>query len=179
MIRLATPQDIDPVEDSYLRLLAHEAATHSYTNWKLGIYPTRRDAEGAVENGTLYVLEEDGQVCASMILNQHQAEAYAEMPWLYPAEPAQVLVIHTLTMAPEMSGKGYGTRMVRFAKEEARRRGCTVIRLDTYVGNLPAQKLYTQLGFRIAGRKLVSHHGLFDSELFYLECDLNAEEERQ
>ena len=178
MIRLATPQDIDAVEDSYLRLLAHEAATHSYTNWKPGIYPVRQDALGALAAGTLYVLEEEGQICASMILNQHQAEAYAEMPWQYPAEPEQVLVIHTLTMAPEMSGKGYGSQMVRFAKEEARRRGCIVIRLDTYVGNLPAQRLYAKHGFRIAERKLVSHHGLFDSELFYLECDLNAEEER-
>ena len=177
MIRLANPQDIDAVEESYLRLLEHEAATHSYTNWKPGIYPTRQDAVGAVVAGTLYVLEEEGQVCASMILNQHQAEAYAEMPWRYPADPSQVLVIHTLTMAPEMSGKGYGTQMVRFAMEEARRRGCTVIRLDTYVGNLPAQKLYAKLGIRISGRKLVSHHGLFDSELFYLERDLNAGEE--
>lgn len=179
MIRLATHQDIDAVENSYLRLLAHEAATQSYTNWKPGIYPVRRDAEAALAKGTLYVLEESGQVCASMILNQHQAEAYAEMPWQYPAEPQQVLVIHTLTMAPEMSGKGYGTQMVLFAKEEARRRGCKVIRLDTYVGNLPAQRLYGKLGFRVAGHKLVSHHGLFDSELFYLECDVNTQEERQ
>ena len=177
MIRKAVWQDVDAIADGYRRLLAHEAATHSYTNWKPGIYPVRADAERALESGTLYVLEEDGQVCASMILNQHQAEAYAEMPWQYPADPAQVLVIHTLTMAPEMSGKGYGTRMVRFAMEEARRRGCTVIRLDTYVGNLPAQRLYGKLGFRIAGRKLVSHHGLFDSELYYLECDLNPKEE--
>ena len=88
-----------------------------------------------------------------------------------------MLVIHTLTMAPEMSGRGYGTRMVRFAMEEARRRGCTVMRLDTYVGNLPAQRLYAKLGFRIAGRKLVSHHGLFDSELFYMERDLTTQEE--
>ena len=94
------------------------------------------------------MLEEDGQICASMILNRHQAEAYAEMDWQYPAPPEQVLVIHTLTMPPEMSGKGYGTRMVRFAMEEARRMGCKVIRLDTYVGNLPAQRLYGKLGFR-------------------------------
>ncbi len=172
MIRKATQQDVDAVAASYEQLLQHEAATHSYTNWKPGIYPIRQDAQGAVKNGTLYVLEQDGQICASMILNQHQAEAYAEIQWQYPAAPEQVLVIHTLCMAPHMSGKGYGSRMVRFAMEEARARGCTVIRLDTYVGNEPAQRLYHKLGFRISGRKLVSHHGLFDSELYYLECSL-------
>lgn len=177
MIRKAMQQDIDAIATGYQRLLEHEAATVSYTNWKPGIYPVRADAQRAFENGTLYVLEEEGQVCASMILNQHQAEAYAEMDWQYPADPSRVLVIHTLTMPPEMSGRGHGTRMVRFAMEEARRMGCTVIRLDTYVGNTPAQRLYQKLGFRISGRRLVSHHGLFDSELFYLECDLNPKEE--
>ncbi len=176
MIRHAIQQDVDAVAAGYERLLSHEAATHSYTNWRPGIYPVRADAQRAFENGTLYVLEEDGQVCASMILNRHQAEAYAEMDWQYPAEPEQVLVIHTLTMPPEMSGRGYGTRMVRFAMEEARRMGCKVIRLDTYVGNLPAQRLYSKLGFRISGRKLVSHHGLFDSELYYLEYSLTGGE---
>jgi len=179
MIRKATSADIDIIADGYQRLLAHEAATHSYTNWKPGIYPVRQDAQGAMEQGTLYVLEEEGQVCASMILNQHQAQAYGEMDWQYPAQDSQVMVIHTLSMPPEMSGKGYGSRMVRFAMEEARRMGCIVIRLDTYVGNLPAQNLYKKHGFRIAGRKLVSHHGLFDSELFYLECDLCKEEKPQ
>ncbi len=174
MIRQATLQDVDAVAASYEQLLRHEAATHSYTNWKPGIYPVRQDAQAAAENGTLYVLEDGGRVCASMILNRHQAEAYAEIDWQYPAQPDQVLVIHTLTMAPEMSGRGYGTCMVRFAMEEALRRGCTVIRLDTYVGNLPAQRLYRKLGFRISGRKVVSHHGLFESELFYLERDLKG-----
>ena len=172
MIRLATPMDVDAVAAGYEQLLSHEAATHSYTNWKPGIYPTRQDALGAVENGTLYVLEENGQVCASMILNQHQAQEYAEIPWQYPAQPEEVLVIHTLTMPPKMSGRGYGTRMVRFAMEQARAQGCKVIRLDTYVGNEPAKRLYHKLGFRISGRRLVKHHGLFDSELYYLECDL-------
>ena len=105
-------------------------------------------------------------------VQQRYGYTQEEMDWQYPAPPEQVLVIHTLTMPPEMSGKGYGTRMVRFAMEEARRMGCRVIRLDTYVGNLPAQRLYSKLGFRISGRKLVSHHGLFDSELFYLEYAL-------
>lgn len=174
MIRQATLRDVDAVAAGYERLLSHEAATHSYTNWKPGIYPVRQDAQTAAENGTLYVLEEAGEICAGMILNQHQAEAYREIPWQYPAPPEEVLVIHTLSMPPEMAGRGYGTRMVRFAMEEAVRRGCTVIRIDTYVGNLPAQRLYQKLGFRISGRKVVNHHDLFESELYYLECDLKG-----
>lgn len=176
MIRKAVPSDVDAVAASYRLLLDHEAATHSCTNWKPGIYPIRQDAQGAVDNGTLYVLEEAGEVCASMILNQHQAPEYAQIQWLYPAADEQVLVIHTLCMAPDKAGRGYGTQMVRYAMEHARAMGCTVIRIDTYVGNLPAQRLYQKLGFRISGRKQVKHHGLFDSELYYLETRLTQPE---
>jgi len=172
LIRKANLQDIDAIEQSYLSLLAHEAATHSYTNWKPGIYPTRETALDGLAEGTLYVLEESGRVRASMILNQHQAEQYAKIDWRYPAAEEEVLVVHTLSMAPEESGRGYGTQMVHFAMDTAREMGCRVIRLDTYVGNEPAIAMYQKNGFCISGRALVRHHGLFDSELYYLERQL-------
>ena len=51
MIRKAVPSDVDAVAASYRLLLDHEAATHSDTNWKPGIYPIRQDAQGAVDDG--------------------------------------------------------------------------------------------------------------------------------
>lgn len=41
--------------------------------------------------------------------------------------------------------------MVAFCEAEARRQGRTVIRLDTWEGNLPANRLYPSLGYRYAG----------------------------
>ena len=38
------------------------------------------------------------------------------------------------------------------AEREARRQGKTVIRLDTWEGNLPANRLYPSLGYRYAGQ---------------------------
>ena len=62
MIRKATAADIDSVEQSYLQLLDHEALHGGHTNWVRDVYPTRATAEGALSEGTLFVLEEDGVV---------------------------------------------------------------------------------------------------------------------
>lgn len=122
MIREATAADIDSVEQSYLQLLDHEALHGGHTNWVRDVYPTRATAEGALSEGTLFVLEEDGAVRGSMILNQTQLPEYAGIDWAYPAQ--QVLVIHTLCIPPAQAGRGYGRAMVRFALEEAARQGC-------------------------------------------------------
>ena len=41
--------------------------------------------------------------------------------------------------------------MVAFCEAESRRLGKRVIRLDTWEGNLPANRLYPSLGYRLAG----------------------------
>mgnify|MGYP000402850715 FL=1 len=60
-------------------------------------------------------------------------------------------MIHTLCIRPSCSGRGYARQMVAFCEAEARRQGRTVIRLDTWEGNLPANRLYPSLGYRYAG----------------------------
>ena len=83
--------------------------------------------------------------------NGEQLPEYSDIPWAIPAEPDQVGVIHTLCIHPDQSGKGLARRMVAFCEEEFRRQGKTVIRLDTWEGNLPANRLYPSLGYQYAG----------------------------
>ena len=110
-----------------------------------------------------------------MLLNHEQAAEYATIPWQYPAADKDVLLIHTLCIPPALAGRGYGRTMVAFAKEEARRRGCQVMRIDTYAYNEPAKALYQKQGFRIAGYAVWLHHGLIQEKLVYLECNLSGE----
>lgn len=169
MIRKAVTRDIDAVERQYTELLTFEKEHGSHTNWKLGVYPTRAVAEEGVAKGELYVLEEEGELCASMLLNSVQLDAYVTIPWAYPASPEKVLVIHTLCVPPSQSGRGLGTRMVRFAMEEAARRGCDVLRLDTWEHNGPAAGLYRRLGFRYAGVAAVMFQGAISENLIFFE----------
>ncbi|MDY3985530.1 GNAT family N-acetyltransferase [Dysosmobacter sp.] len=84
-------------------------------------------------------------------LNAVQLPEYGQIPWIIPANPKQVAVIHTLCIHPAYSGRGLARRMVAFCEEEARRQGRTVMRLDTWEGNLPANNMYPALGYRYAG----------------------------
>lgn len=172
MIRKAKMTDIAAIADTYTALLTYEQQNGGHSNWKLGVYPTIAVPEAKVPTGTMYVLEENGQIVASMVLNNDQAEEYAAIEWQYPGKGNQVLVIHTLCIPPQMSGHGYGRQMVEYAKKYAEESGCTTIRIDTYAHNEPAKRLYLKNGFRIAGYGRILLQGLIDEEQVYLECEV-------
>ena len=173
MFRPATASDLDTIERHYTELLTHETETgRSTTNWALGVYPARETAAKAQAEGALYVLEEAGETVASVILNQHQDEFYAEINWQYSAPPEQVLVIHTLCIPPCHAGRGLGRQMVQYAKQHAAAMGCTVIRLDTWAGNTPAARLYQANGFSLCGRAEVLFQGRIPEELIFLEYQI-------
>lgn len=154
MIRKAVPADIPQAAAIYEAIFDLEAETGSRTNWLRGSYPTPETAQKALESGTFYVGEEDGVLWGSVILNSVQLPEYADIPWTLAAEPEEVAVIHTLCIHPAHGGRGHGREMVAFCEETARAQGKTVMRLDTWEGNLPANRLYPSLGYRFAGRAL-------------------------
>lgn len=172
MIRKAIKEDITAIADTYRELLTYEQQFGSNSNWKLDVYPTIAVPKSKVPTETMYVLEENGEVCASMVLNHDQAEEYTEIKWQYPGEKDDVLVIHTLCIPPQKAGHGHGQQMVEYAKEYARTIRCNVIRIDTYAYNEPAKKLYLKNGFRIAGYGKILLQGLIKEEQVYLEYKL-------
>lgn len=172
MIRKAKKEDITAIAETYIELLTYEQHFGSHSNWKLGVYPTIAIPEAKVPTGTMYVLEENGEVCASMVLDHEQAGEYAEVEWQYPGEGANVLVIHTLCIPPQKAGHGYGSQMVEYAKHCAAETGCTTVRIDTYARNEPAKRLYLNNSFRIAGYGHILLQGLIEEEQIYLECEV-------
>lgn len=151
MVRKAVLKDIDGVENNYKELLDYEEKYGAFTAWKKGVYPTRETARQAFGDGSLYVIEENNEICASMILNQAQPEEYSRIKWRYPGNPGEILVIHLLCVPPSKSGRGFGSEMIRFAEKAAQERKCRALRLDTGAQNKPAVALYTKRGFALAG----------------------------
>ena len=151
MIRFATAADLDGIEAIYDAILTREEAGPVYTNWQRGKYPTRAHAQQALDAGTLYVGEDDGFLWGVVNLNGIQLPEYDDIPWEIAAEREQVGVIHTMCIHPAASGRGRARQMVTFCEEESRRLGKTVIRLDTWEGNVPANAMYPKLGYTFAG----------------------------
>lgn len=160
MIRKAKVEDIDQVEKSYEELLLYEQEHGAYTAWQTGVYPTRETAEKAEKCGNLYVLEQEGEICASIVINHTQPKEYSNIKWKCDARPDEILVIHLLCVRPSKSGFGFGKAMVQFAAEEGKRRKCRVVRLDTGEQNKPAVALYTKMGFELAGTTPMAIGGL-------------------
>lgn len=172
MIRKATKEDINAVAQSYRELLLYEKEHGGHSNWVLDVYPTITVAEKSHAEGTLYVLEEDGEICASMILNQFQPDGYTQIQWKYPASANEVLVIHTLCIPPSKAGKGIGKKMVDYALEKAKAMECKAMRLDTHAENEPAASLYKKFGFQYAGSADILLEGLIPEKQIFFELDL-------
>ncbi len=159
MIRKATAADLPRIGEIYEAIFDKEDQGPAYTNWLRGSYPTTEDARKALEAGTLYVGEEDGALWGVVNLNGIQLPEYDKISWSIPAGREKVRVIHTLCIHPAQSGKGLAKRMAAFCEETARVQGKTVIRLDTWEGNAPANRLYPSIGYRFAGRTEFFFHG--------------------
>lgn len=172
LFRLAAPNDAEAVYTIYRHIMEKEAQGQSYTGWEPGVYPTRRTIAEALDNADLYVAEYGGQIAAAARLNQNQVPVYAQCPWLYPADPDKVLVIHTLVVEPALAGHGLGKKFIAFYEQQAKARGCTTLRLDTGKQNTPARSLYTSLGYREAAILECEFNGLPGTQLVCLEKKL-------
>lgn len=149
MIRKATLKDLDAVEAGYLAHFAYEKEHGAYTVFKEGVYPTRNDAEIAIESYSLFVFEENDIVVGSIIFNKKQPEEYNKIGWLCRATPDEVMVIHLVMVHPGMAGKGIGSALVNHVLALAKANSCTAVRLDTGEQNSPAVSLYKKLGFAL------------------------------
>lgn len=151
MIRKASLYDLAQVEKCFVELLEYEQEHVAYTSWKLNIYPTRKTAEKSLLEGNLYIMEQDGEICACIIASHNQPPKFNNIEWKYPALPNEVVVINLLCVRPSKARRGIGKSMVQFIIEKAKNMNCKTVRLDTGVQNMPAIALYTNIGFELAG----------------------------
>ena len=147
----ATSGHIDAIVAIYGRIIDAQEQGRLTVGWQRGVYPTRQTALDALGRDDLFVCVDGGQVAAAAIINRIQVPVYAEVGWLYHAEPDEVMVLHTLVVDPLRAGRGYGTAFVAFYEGYARQSGCPVLRMDTNEKNAAARRLYARLGYREAG----------------------------
>ena len=112
-------------------------------------YPSVQVFEDDAAAGNLFVLRDaGGAVIGAVTLDQQQPPEYAAVAWQYPGP---VGVIHRLMVSPAHQGRGHAKALMRAVEAPARARGCRALRLDTFLGNLVALRLYDALGYVRAG----------------------------
>lgn len=147
MIRKAELKDIEAIASIYENIITLEEAGKYTTCWVRGVYPTEKTALNALSEGTLYVMEEDGIVVGSAIINQKPADGYERAKWKISATMEESLVIHTLAISPKATHKGYGEAFIRFYEDMGKERGLKALRLDTNEKNIKSRPFYKSLGY--------------------------------
>lgn len=173
MIRNSNKKDILQVAKIYDAILEKDALGTAVTGWQKGVYPLQKTALEAHNNKELFVMEVADEIVASAIINQKQVREYANCKWGFCAQDSEVMVIHTLVVDPQKSGKGYAAEFVLFYEDYALKNGCRYLRLDTNEINLPARRLYQKLGYREAGVVSCTFNGIEGVRLVCLEKKLD------
>lgn len=117
--------------------------------------------------------DEEGEVVAAARINQVQVPEYADADWRYKdILDKQVMVLHTLVVDPDTSGKGYGTVFVDYYEKYALEHNCPYLRMDTNERNTAARKLYKKLGYWEADIVSCVFNGIEGVQLVCLEKKL-------
>lgn len=168
--RRAHTGDTTAAQQTYRRIMNHLGQTVDYPHWHSENHPTPEEVVHWVEAGELYLaLDEAGAIVGVTVLNHDTVDGYGDAAWSIAAQPHEVLVVHALGVVPDHLGKGVSRFLVDSTLEVARALGCTTVRLDTYVENIPARKLYERYGFTDLGCHTLTYEGTDLSEFHLFE----------
>ena len=87
MIRKAVSSDLDAVVTIYNEIIQLQEDGAITVGWIRGVYPTRATAEDALRREDLFVIEKDGAILGSAIINQLQVDVYAKAKWRHEVMP--------------------------------------------------------------------------------------------
>lgn len=138
--------------------------------WKKDIYPEPEFLMNSISKGELFVGLMNNQIIAAMIINHESNEGYNNFNWPTNANKDEVMGIHALGVHPEHAGYGYAKELVRYAIAYAKQNHQKAIRLDVLKGNVPAERLYSSMGFKYLHTLPMYYEdtGLTDYELYEL-----------
>ena len=169
LIRKATQNDIDAVEKLYDAIHTAEENGKQTIGWIHSVYPVRATAESALKRDDLFVLEDDGKIYGTGIINKTQVESYKQGKWKYDAEDDQVCVLHTLIISPDSAGKGCGRAFLAYYEKYAEENGCFELRIDTNARNTVARSMYRNHGYTEIGIVPTEFNGIAGVNLVLLE----------
>ncbi|SFG78705.1 GNAT family N-acetyltransferase [Oribacterium sp. WCC10] len=168
-IRKANKSDLDAVVNIYDEIHKTEEEGIISVGWIRGIYPVKETAEEALKREDLFIIEKDGIVLGSGIINKIQVDVYKKTKWEHEAEDDKVCVLHTLTISPMAGKQGLGKEFIKFYENYALENGCSELRIDTNERNMAARKMYSKLGYKEVAIVPTVFNGIPDVNLVLLE----------
>ena len=169
LFRKAGTEDVAAIVRIFEETHTCEERGETSIGWVRGVYPTEKTAQDAIQRDDLFVLEEKGSILGCAIINQLQVDVYAGAPWRQAAKDEDVMMLHTLVIAPDKRGRGLGPAFVNFYEQYAREQGCPFLRMDTNARNIKARAMYRKLGYEEIGVVPCRFNGIEGVQLVLLE----------
>lgn len=110
------------------------------------VYLIRATAEMALKRDDLFVLEKNGEICGTGIINSIQVDDYRYGNWQHNVSDDQICVLHTLVISPACAGRIWST-FIEFYEKYALEHGCPELRIDTNAKNTTARSMYKKYGY--------------------------------
>lgn len=145
--RLADVSDFAAVQ-SLFKLAISKMQAEQIDQWD-EVYPDQAILAADIDRRQMYLLVIDGVIAAAIVLNEYQDEEYAAGDWNFLN--GRIAVIHRLCVHPVFQDAGIGKRTIQLAEEILASQGYAAIRLDSFLENPKALRLYRRLGYRPAG----------------------------
>lgn len=159
--------DVVVAQDAYRSIIDHLGETGDPSRWHDVGHPKPEQVAAWAEAGELYLALDGKQIAGVVVLNHEAIDAYATADWAVEASALEALVVHALGVMPDYLGQGVARFLLDSALDVAREAGCLAVRLDVYVENTPALRLYRRYGFRDLGCYTVDY-GDIDLNEFHL-----------
>lgn len=169
IIRKAVEDDINDIEMIYNAIHTAEETGKQVIGWIREVYPVRATAESALKRKDLFVLEENGKIYGTCIINKMQVDCYKQGRWKHDVNDDKVCVLHTLAILPEGMRHGYGRAFLEYYEKYAKESGCSELRIDTNARNIAARSMYKKHGYTEIGIVHTDFNGIAGIELVLLE----------
>lgn len=157
-LRLAQPGEVDAAFGLIEDARAHIAEL-GIDQWQNG-WPTHAAIEQDIANDEGYVVEDDGQLLAYVMISDAGDSHYDEIldgAWLTDSlsENPDYLVLHRFAVGSEARRKGVATFILSEAERIAKEKGMHSMRIDTHANNSRMTSLLERCGFTKCGMILL------------------------
>lgn len=144
----AQKHDFARIVHFYQNVIEKTIGMSDFCRWSYGDYPTDDLLVEHIQQGDMYLVEQDGEILSALVLLPYQEENFTwDIPWNAALEDGDVATVHLLCVNPRMQRRGIAGRTMEAAIRMARDMGKKAVRLDTLACNLPARRLCASLGF--------------------------------
>jgi ribosomal protein S18 acetylase RimI-like enzyme len=141
------------IEDSAAIVLLYKNAVKLMRSQNIDqwdeIYPNEDIILNDIEKRQMYLLVKNTKIASAVVLNEEQDEEYKKGDW--SCKDGNIAVLHRLCVHPNFQNMGVGRETLLCVESVLIEAGYSAIRLDTFVQNPKALRLYDRLDYKQTG----------------------------